>query len=351
MSKKEAIANCGKTKRWGINSKAVRTQFVNYCGYYNECPNCHGIEAYRRSKVIKDTLNDAELLFRAEIDEKLDWGRLRKNMNNNDINAFRVSLDDGTCVVVADKDPNMNGINFIEVSPIETAKELTQENYLFTEKRRSAVGEWNLSSRTVKEKNGFYIEILEPVFVNNTGDTLTPYYVLRGFVKKANTWAGGRVTPENAQEYLKSGINTFIALAIAIGWTLDVEKSRIVRKWFSAADISKWAVKSVTGTQKVEYFGEDEDGQQYTEDTFYDSDDQLVTIYEGIATIPDYFEEIKLAKQYENIDEDQMDEMVATYQNSPNNFTMFYDDAMVAVVEKYIASQNDEAQKAMDVPF
>lgn len=356
-TKQKIIANCGKEKKWITQSDATVRAVTLFCGYYKECPICHKFEANKRKEIIQDTLRTANATFRAEINDS-DWSRLRQRLSKEGINCYRVTLDEGRSVVVADNDPGVKTIDFIEVSPQEAVDELTQDEYLFTEKRRGFTGEWRLTTPNIKEELAdeefITIRIIEPVFRNSTDEYLTPYYVLRGLSKQANVWSNGEVSPLNAQEFATHRDSVLIEMAAQIGYEYDMKSSRIVEKSIPISEIEQWKVQ----TEKTErtYHGQNKAGKPYEEDDFYSTkDDRLLKVVHGLVEIKDRLKELELFKQTNEIDEAEILEMADFYLSSPDKFGMFYDEAMIPLVEKYIANQKEKEKSSLldsdDIPF
>lgn len=353
-SKQKIINNCGREKRWVTNRDATVKAITLFCNYYNDCPICHKIEAKKRAKVIEATLQDSMAVFRTEINDN-DWSRLRQSLAKKNINSYRITLDNGNSVIVADGDPLIKNIHFEEISSQSAIDELTQDNYLFPIKRRGYTGDWRLSpsllSSDVSNDGIVSIKIIEPVFRNSTNEYLTPYYVLRGLAKQANVWTMGDVTADNAQEFMTHVGSTIIEMALAVGYDYDMNASKIVERSFSIDDIKLWKVQ--TAHTERDFSGQDKDGNGYNENSFYTNDDDLLKIMHGLVPIKDRLSELELYKQRSEIDDSQMNEMVDAYISCPDTFCLFYNEEFVPLVQQYIVSQEEESQKQMnnDIPF
>lgn len=355
-TKQKIIINCGKEKRWITQSDATVRAVTLFCGYYKECQTCHEFETRKRKEIIQHTLIDAQATFRTEIDES-DWSRLRKKLSREGINSYRITLDDGRSIVIADSDPGAKDIDFVEISSQEAIEELTQDEYLFTEKRRGFTGEWRLTPSNTKEEltdeKFITIKTIEPVFRNSTNEHLTPYYVLRGLSKQANVWSNGEVSPLNAQEFVTHRDSVLIEMALQIGYEYDMKSSRIVEKSIPISEIEQWKAQ----TEKTErtYHGQNDNGKAYGEDDFYSTkDDGLLKIVHGLVEIKNRLKELELFKQTSEIDESEIFEMADFYLSSPDKFGMFYDEDMIPLVEKYIANQKEEEKPSLldsDIPF
>ena len=297
--KQDRIDNCGKRYKWavGIANNTAWRKAVLYCGYINDCKQCKAIERSRRKKQIVTHLESARNLFRCEVDES-DWNKLYQKLKRDGISFMRnPQKDSDKLVIVAGKDPNHKSFAFTEESSIDIIQELTSDDNLFPSgKNRSSSPDWSLTPPKKEEvdisEETIQINTMEPRFSNNTSGYKVPYDDLYDIVKACNTWSGGRVTKDNAQEYITNSTGTLIALHLAAGYTWNMEESRIVKKTIKVSDIEKWAIHSVEYTKRA-YYGKDEDGNRATKDTFYGKDEQILAVIHGVVDIPDRIAELE----------------------------------------------------------
>lgn len=295
--RRKQIENCGKDYRWVVSSESSWTKRTMYCNYINECPNCRSFEKKKRKKVIESHINNSDYVFRCVINDD-EWTKLYTKIYRNKIDFSKYPQPDGTYLIVTNKDPKHKDFSFVEQNHADIIQELTRDENLFVENgRRSSSSNWSLTPRLFEEKEEeneeiIVIKTMEPRFSNNTSGYKVPYDDLYGILKACNTWSGGKVTKENAQEYITNSTGTLIALHLAAGYTWNKDESRIVNKTIKVSDIDNWKVHSVQSTERV-YFGKDEDGNRLNKDTFYNADEKILAVIHGVVDIPDRISELE----------------------------------------------------------
>lgn len=340
--KEYAIANCGKEYSLSIDGKTARRKTKKlFCGYYNDCPNCRQAERLKRTAVIKSILSSCDELYIQSVDAG-DWDRLRKSLNRKSINAIKSPGRNGDILIVCDKDPAHKEIQFEKTDFGIATELLTSDMYLFPAGNRSTVGEWSLTGAGKQIEEFVVIEFIQPYFKLRPGKQPIPFSILDKLKYSANTWSGGMVTVENAQDFVSWGDSVMIELAIGLGYDYVPSMSKIKKLKVSVDDIeNNWQVVSVDSILRT-FFGTGTENDVVK--------DRVYSVIHGLRPIPNRLEELKAV-----IEEDyEQNKMIETYQEYGDvAFGIFYGKEKLEEVERYLRSQSLKAQNSLDaeLPF
>lgn len=340
--KEYAIANCGTEYSLSIDGKTAHRKTKKlFCGYYNDCPNCRQAERVKRASVIKSLLLAYDKVYMQAVAPD-DWDRLRKKLNRESVNAIKVPVQNGDFLIVCDKDPGHKEIKFNKIDSFYAIGILTSDEYLFPAGSRSTIGEWSLTKADQQTEEFVVIEFIQPHFKLRTGNQPVPFGILDKLKYSASTWSGGRVTVDNAQDFVSWGDSVMIELAIGLGYDYIPSMSKIKKLKVSVDDIeNNWQVVSVDSISRT-FFGEGTENDVVK--------DRVYSAIHGLKPLANRLEELKAV-----IEEDyEQNKMIETYQEYGDvAFVVFYGKEKLEEVQRYLFSQLPDSQHALDseLPF
>lgn len=307
------IASCGTKKVTQKNNKLERSKRVMYCGYFWGdvfCEKCRQYETSKRASVIKENVEKSFCVFKCVVEnDATDWKRLYKSLNRKKVEYNAIPQKDGSVLVVSDGNPNHRDFMFEEISKNEAVRILTRESNLFptdkdgnTVSRRGSKG-WRLTRPDTNNEDGIEIKHLYAVFESQSHTPLLHSSAIEQLSLFANTWDGGEVNEDNAQDFVTHGDSLYIEMHIAAGWVYNIDKSFIRTKFHSIEEIKQWKARHRVVSEDVIY-GNDGNGIPYDTESFPGINSKLYSVLMGDIPLTDRLSELEHHKQEKSLREE-----------------------------------------------
>lgn len=246
--KEDKIASCGQSVIFVRGKNGIVFSIPNYCNQRG-CERCDAQEAYRRKKVISCMIQGhAGELLRTVISDS-QWERIGKELSRQGISYVSVMQGENHRLLICDKNPyKRKDIGLQPISKRDAEIELTKNENLFpAHGNRSTGGDWRLTPEREEYSDEICVIEMIPCFISSPRlkGGLTKEFINNIF-SHANTWPHGKVTIDNAQQFMDYSMNKAISMAEVEGAVLDFDGCRLQTKIIGKERIENmWSVASV----------------------------------------------------------------------------------------------------------